>query len=273
MSNPQLENGYTRIANEILDALAITDLNGSQRRIIDVLIRQTYGYQRKSHKLSISFISKATRLNNRQIQRELTKLIERKIISIISKATFNESRELQLNKDYKSWLNSTEVAKKTPVDGLDKHTGSGLDVGTGSGLDTQRKKERKYKETTNYKLVYDYYLSLGLIKHREYTNDISKAIKKAITDNKYDIEFCKVLLDRHKEVVELTKNSKYPVRVRGLAEFFGQKAFKATHLICSEYEEGGKLYEEHLNKNNANNVRVGVPPSESVLGKREVPWM
>lgn len=99
---------------------------------------------------------------------------------------------------------------------------------------------------TKYKDIYDYYLTLDLIKHRAYTNDIAKAIKKGITDNKYSIDYAKTLLDRHKQVVDITKKKDYPVRARGLPEFFGQKAYEATHLICSEYEEGGKLYEEYL---------------------------
>lgn len=104
----------------------------------------------------------------------------------------------------------------------------------------------------NYKDIYDYYISLDLIKHRAYTNDIAKAIKKAMKDNKYDVEYMKVLLDRHKQVVEITKNNDKPVAIRGLTQFFGQKAYNATHLICSEYEEGGKLYETYL----ADNVDV-----------------
>lgn len=246
MSNPQLENGYTRIANEILEGLALTNLNGTQRRILDVVFRQTYGYQRKSHDLSLTFIAQATNLNKKQIQREINRLIDMNILTVVKEANFNKSRELEFNKNIKRWLIGGEVAKKTPPPKLDTHTGSELDPSRGSGLAPQIKKERKPKETTNYKLVYDYYLTLGLVKHRAYTNDISKAIKKAMTDNKYDIEYCKLLLDRHKEVTEITKKNEKPVRVRGLTQFFGQKAYNATHLICSEYEEGGKLYETHL---------------------------
>lgn len=150
MSNPQLENGYTRIANEILEVLAVTELNGTQRRILDVVIRQTYGYQRKSHELSISFIAQATSINHKQIQRELSKLIDREILLVIKEATFNKSREIQLNKNYKRWLNSGEGANKLPPPKLDTHTGSELEVSRGSELEVQIKKERKLKEKSAY---------------------------------------------------------------------------------------------------------------------------
>lgn len=108
------------------------------------------------------------------------------------------------------------------------------------------KNEKNINNNKDFKSVFDYYLSLDLVKHRAYTKDMQKAITKAVKDNKYDIEYCKTLLDRHEKVVEITKNTEYPVKARGFAEFFGQKVFKATHLICSEYEEGGKYYEQYL---------------------------
>jgi hypothetical protein len=90
--------------------------------------------------------------------------------------------------------------------------------------------------------VFDYYLSLDLIKHKKYTPAMDMAIKTAMKNNGYTIEDCKKLLDRHKQTVEATKGTQYPVRARPLHEFFGQKAYQAKHLICAEYEEGGKYY-------------------------------
>lgn len=133
-------------------------------------------------------------------------------------------------------------------------------------------KNEKNDKNKDYVSVFNFYLTLNLVKHRSYTNDMAKAIKKAIKDNKYEIEYCKELLKRHEIVVEKTKNLQYPVKARGFAEFFGQKVFGGTHLICSEYEEGGKYYEQHIKNGNQGN-RLGVPPSESKLGKREEPWM
>ena len=104
-------------------------------------------------------------------------------------------------------------------------------------------KEKNDKESTDYKSVYDHYIKLGLVKHRTFTDDMRKAIKSAMTNNKYTIDYCKILLDRHKQMVEQTKeDGQYSVRPRSLEQFFGQKAFNAKHLICSEYDEGGDKY-------------------------------
>lgn len=68
---PQKENGFIGIANEILGVLARTPLNGTQRRILDIVFLSTYGFNRKEYDLSTTYISKAIKINKRQIQREL----------------------------------------------------------------------------------------------------------------------------------------------------------------------------------------------------------
>lgn len=139
MSNPQLENGYTKIAHEILETLAKTPLNGTQRRIIDVVFRYTYGYHKKEHELSESFISNATEIHKQQIKRELKALIDYKILKVTREATFSNSRIMQFNKNYEQWV----VAKKIPPNKLDTRElnrskgGSELDTTPGSELDTR----------------------------------------------------------------------------------------------------------------------------------------
>jgi len=146
MANPQLEHGYTRIANEILEALAVTNLNGTQRRILDVIFRQTYGYQRKEHEISLNFLANATGIHKMQIQRELTALIDRKIITVASEASFNKSRVLAFNKNYKEWLNSEQLAKQLTGNENDNHTVSEIVNRTVSESANQKKKKENIKE-------------------------------------------------------------------------------------------------------------------------------
>ena len=93
------------------------------------------------------------------------------------------------------------------------------------------------------KEIFEHYLSLNLIKHKKYTPAMDLAIKTAMANNGYTVDDCKTLLDRHKKAVEATKGSEYSIRARPLHEFFGQKAYQAKHLICADYEEGGKYYD------------------------------
>ena len=104
------------------------------------------------------------------------------------------------------------------------------------------KKDKKERRNYIYHEIYSHYLSLDLVKHKKFTPAMEMAIKTAMKNNGYSAADCKVLLDRHKKAVEITKNSEYPIKKRPLHEFFGQKVYGGKHLICAEYEEGGKYY-------------------------------
>lgn len=107
MASPQTEDGFTRIANELLEVINRAKLNGTQYAIILSTIRATYGYQKKSRTLGIAFFEVSTGRHRRQIANELTTLISRKILIVKSGYTHGKSRELQLNKDYETWLESS----------------------------------------------------------------------------------------------------------------------------------------------------------------------
>jgi phage replication O-like protein O len=80
MASPQLENGYTRIANELLEATAKFPFNGSQLRMILFLWRKTYGFQKTVDKISISQWAEGTKLSQRTICRELKNLLKMNVI-------------------------------------------------------------------------------------------------------------------------------------------------------------------------------------------------
>ena len=134
MASPQLENGFTRIANEVLEATARAHLNGTQWNIISVVWRQTYGYGRKSHALSETFLAAAADCSLRHIKRELTALISANILTTVKEPTFNSPREIAFNKNYSEWRISLQVTEGSP--------GDGLVTSPGDGLVTQRKKAK-----------------------------------------------------------------------------------------------------------------------------------
>jgi len=149
LANPQLEGGYTRIANEILDELVKVTLNGTQWRIIAVVWRYTYGFSRKTHELSETFILKALDLNRsqlRQVKRELKSLIEYNILTVTREATFSSARLLAFQKDYEKWCSKRhQVTKKTPGGKKDTQPGDELDTRTGDYLVTQDKQKTNIK--------------------------------------------------------------------------------------------------------------------------------
>jgi len=149
---PQLENGYTKIADAILENIAKSKLNGTQFRILMIVWRSTYGWNKKSYALSESYLSEATGMHKQQIKRELKEMIERGILIEVKAPTFNTSREIQFNKHY---VESLEVTKKIPVNKLDTTTGSELGTSTGSELDTQKRDIKKQIKKQSTELFFD----------------------------------------------------------------------------------------------------------------------
>lgn len=116
MAKPQLENGYIRIANELYDAIARAGFNGTQRAILDTVIRYTYGYNRKEAKIAVSSISQYTKKDRINTTKELNKLINRKIIDVVS-SDAQGIRILKINKNYNEWLkNETEFDAESVVE-------------------------------------------------------------------------------------------------------------------------------------------------------------
>lgn len=114
MANPQKENGYTPIANEILEEIYKRNFNATQLKILLLVLRYTYGFNRKSYEFSLIFISKTINVHKVQVSTELKKLIQANVLTVDSEATFSEARKLQLNKNYEQWnCSHLQTTKKT----------------------------------------------------------------------------------------------------------------------------------------------------------------
>ncbi|KKN48220.1 hypothetical protein LCGC14_0654820 [marine sediment metagenome] len=108
---PQLENGFARVANEILEAIARTSLSDYESRFIHFLWRKTYGWQnehgesKKFDSISHSQWAAGTSITRRHVTRVLDRLTKRNIILKI--VHFNNGRKLILwgfQKRYSEWL-------------------------------------------------------------------------------------------------------------------------------------------------------------------------
>jgi phage replication O-like protein O len=159
MASPQKEEGYTPIANELLEQVFQQSLNGTQFRIILVVFRYTYGFSRKNHELSESFISKALNVHKKQVSRELNELITKGIIRVDREATFTTPRVISINKNYVNWqLNDRQVTNKLPPIEKEDGTGSELATSTGSGLAPQDKqilKQNIKQDICDYQQIID----------------------------------------------------------------------------------------------------------------------
>ena len=99
-SNPQLEDGYSKIANGLLEDILLTDLNKEELKITFAIIRKTYGWNKKEDKISFSQLALLTGIDRRHIGRAVKSLLYR---DLICRAEAGRSK---FNKPvYKYWLN------------------------------------------------------------------------------------------------------------------------------------------------------------------------
>lgn len=102
MANPQPDE-FTKVANELMDQVPFFKFNGSQLRIILVIWRNTYGWTRKDHDFSLTFLHSQTGLSESAVKKEVTTLIAAKVLLVTKEATKKTSRRLAFNKDYDAW--------------------------------------------------------------------------------------------------------------------------------------------------------------------------
>lgn len=98
-------------------------------------------------------------------------------------------------------------------------------------------------ENNNYKKIFDFYQTLNLIKHKNYTKTMSESIRLFIKNTKSTEEECMEALKKHSKVVENSKKEEYPIKARTFSEFFGQKVFGGKELIGEQYINGGKYFD------------------------------
>lgn len=99
MAKPELDDGFTRIANEILEALFSAPFHGSELRCLFYVFRQTYGYQRLQVKLTGGILAKATGLDPRNCRQILTSFLERKILIQVDAA----QHSFRFQKNHAKW--------------------------------------------------------------------------------------------------------------------------------------------------------------------------
>jgi phage replication O-like protein O len=107
MANPKLENGYTRIAHELLEAIMISDFTAAEYKVIFAVIRQTYGYQKKSAEISRAQFSRMCDLHFTSVSRAVGSLISKGVLIEKSSPGFAKCREVAINKNYHQWVACT----------------------------------------------------------------------------------------------------------------------------------------------------------------------
>lgn len=101
---PQLENGYTRIANELYEATMQESFSGYELRVLHAIIRKTYGFGKKNDYIAFSQITLLTRIAKPHVSRTVKSLIEYKCVTKIGNF-------IGINKELSQW-DVTKIGNK-----------------------------------------------------------------------------------------------------------------------------------------------------------------
>lgn len=158
MARPQLEDGHTDIAHEIVEALCRINLTAYESRILWALFRKTYGWHKKWDRISYTKWEEVTGLDRWHIARTLKQLIARKIIA---QRGNGYKIEYAFQKDYEQWIKEFHRHDLLPSGATDKQSlprgekslppgakplPSGATKSLPPGVNTKEKKDTRQKK-------------------------------------------------------------------------------------------------------------------------------
>lgn len=113
-ASPQTKDGYTMIANELLEAIARFHCSGAQKDIILVVLRLTYGFHVKNAPIGVHAIAERTGRNPRRVAQDVLRLVQANVLRVIKDSHGSHPRTIAINKDYKSWMSMRTSGKTIP---------------------------------------------------------------------------------------------------------------------------------------------------------------
>ena len=141
MAKPQIENGYTKIANELLEAMCRLYLSGNQWKVLHAIIRKTYGWNKKEDWVTATQIAQMTGMYAPHVSSALRVLDARHVV-------LRDGRLLAVQKDYEQWqmkapCNHPKVTRTSNIEKLQEPVRKRTRTSNKSVQEPVRTKERK----------------------------------------------------------------------------------------------------------------------------------
>lgn len=107
---PQVEDGYTRTANVIVEAFARSNLTSREARVIRVVERMTYGWHKAEDWIAASVISEMTGISEGKCSETLNGLIRKRVLT----RNGGGRSPVRINKNVDEWDFKAQKARVTP---------------------------------------------------------------------------------------------------------------------------------------------------------------
>lgn len=125
MANPQIENGHTKIANDLLEKIIACGLNGTEISAILFVIRKTYGFQKKQDTISLRQFTDAIPVSRPSMCKALKTLQLVKVLKLVKKGNSKTMANLYaFNKNYDEW----QLVKKSKLVKFSHSTSKDIEI-------------------------------------------------------------------------------------------------------------------------------------------------
>ncbi|MDH7605502.1 MAG: replication protein [Melioribacter sp.] len=104
MADVQCENGYTKIANELLEAITRANFSSRELKVILAVIRFSYGFNKKACQISLRYLEKATNIRYQNLRKIIKQLCNKNVLKIENDYIGSKPREISINKNYDDWF-------------------------------------------------------------------------------------------------------------------------------------------------------------------------
>ncbi len=175
MAKPQLEKGFTRIANEILEALSRVNLSPYESRVFWFVVRRTYGFNKKTDRISLSQFEAGTGVKERHVVRAIKSLARKRMI--VTHKDGPQSVRYGIQKDYETWLKPLPL-QGVPREGLPNEGRTPPYTGSETSTCLGRHKRQKTSSKDNnlfFPIIENTIRRLNELSGKSYRSD-SKAI-------------------------------------------------------------------------------------------------
>ncbi|KAB5497781.1 replication protein [Serratia sp. RJAL6] len=137
------DDGYTRIANELLEAVMSADLTARQLKVALAIIRKTYGFGKKVDRITNTQIASMTGIHHTHVCTAKNEMIAMNII-------ITSGFQIGINKVVSDWKLNISQNSKTLAKSANKSLAKSANEHSPTQLNTKetiQKKERKNKNT------------------------------------------------------------------------------------------------------------------------------
>lgn len=122
--SPQIEDGYTKLANELLDAMVAYGFSKREWAVFMAIVRKTYGYNKKEDFVSGWQIADMTGIDRSDVSKTINEMVEKNIINRSEVSIISHGQDvfgLSINKHYQEWKTVGEIPAVGKTPPLVKH--------------------------------------------------------------------------------------------------------------------------------------------------------